>query len=168
MSVIEKSSSDQIHSLGIKELESLLGSEGIESGPQQADAVGVDTARRTRPVVLLLKDQPFDKADVPTAIGLGPRHHRPTSVVQHPLPLPMAFKALGRVHGGQGFGGKMVGQPSVHLVAEGLLSSREVEVHRAQFSLVVPDTRSSAAVASAIVRSISSAQVGSSAMAPTP
>ena len=52
-----------------------LGSEGIESGPQQADAVGVDTARRTRPVVLLLKDQPLNKADVPTAIGLGPRHH---------------------------------------------------------------------------------------------
>ena len=39
MSVIEKSSSDQIHSLGIKELESLLGSEGIETDSYECAAI---------------------------------------------------------------------------------------------------------------------------------
>ncbi len=42
MSVIEKSSSDQIHSLGIKELESLLGSEGIETDSHECAAISHD------------------------------------------------------------------------------------------------------------------------------
>src|SRR5690606_8194403 len=64
---------------------------------EQEDAVLGDPLRASRPVVLLLEDQPLPPARTPASVLLGPRNRRVATLEQGPFPVEVLRETLGGV-----------------------------------------------------------------------
>src|SRR5205807_4369721 len=87
-----------------------------------------DALRPARPVVLLLEDQPLDKAGVAAAVLPRPRDDGPAGVEQLPLPLHVQGEPLGRVARRQAIGDVGL-EPGPGLGPERLLLVGVGEIH---------------------------------------